>query len=149
MRLIENSPVDTARLERLIENPEDLHLVWPKARIPFDHAQWREVLDAEKGCLSFWVEDEGQLVGHAALDVAEENHVRMVRFLFIVPEKRDRGRGGAMLELLACYARETLEAKRLVLRVRSFNARALRCYKKSGFSAFHREGTLILMGKDI
>ena len=149
MILVENCPLDTTILERMIRDPEDLKLVWPQARIPFDHDQWREVLDPTKGAIFFLVYEGESLVGHAALDRAEDPQTRMVRFLFILPEVRDRGMGQKVLELLEAYARDRLKAKRLVLRVRTFNERAIACYRKSGFAEFYREGTLVLMGKTL
>ena len=49
MRLVENIPLDTQVIASLISDREDLHLVWPKAKWPFDHDQWREVLDPDAG----------------------------------------------------------------------------------------------------
>jgi len=54
-----------------------------------------------------------------------------------------------MIALLEEYARERLGAKRLELKVRSFNNRARRCYEKCGFTEFFRENTKVMMGKDI
>ena len=45
MILVENSPVDTTRLFRLFHEKDDLFLIYPKARLPFDHSQWRSLLD--------------------------------------------------------------------------------------------------------
>ncbi len=149
MVIVKNEPLDTRIIERMIRDPEDLSLVWPMARYPFDHDQWREVLDPGKGALSFLVYEGESLVGHAALDRAEDAQTRFVRFLYLIPEMRGRGLGQRLMTLLEDYARENMEAKRLVLRVRSFNDRAVACYRKSGFSEFHREGTLVMMEKDI
>jgi len=44
---------------------------------PFDHEQWKQVLDPEKGAISFLVHEEETLIGHAALDRAEEPGTRM------------------------------------------------------------------------
>jgi len=149
MKLVENHPLNTAVLEKMFSDPEDLSLVWPVAHWPFDHGQWQQVLDQGKGAISFLVYEEKTLIGHAALDRAENPATRMVRFLYIAPEHRSRGAGQRMIALLEEYARERLGAKRLELKVRSFNGRALRCYEKCGFTEFFREDTLVLMGKDI
>jgi RimJ/RimL family protein N-acetyltransferase len=149
MKLVENHPLDTAVLEKMFSDPEDLNLVWPVAHWPFDHGQWQQVLDPEKGAISFLVFEGETLIGHAALDRAENPATRMVRFLYIAPEHRSKGAGQRMIALLEEYARERLGAKRLELKVRSFNGRALRCYEKCGFAEFFREDTRVLMGKDI
>lgn len=149
MVIIENEPLNTVLLERMIKDPDDLSLVWPLARYPFDHEQWKEVLDPGKGAISFLVYEGDSLVGHAALDRGEDPQTRVVRFLYIIPELRSQGLGQKLLSLLEDYAREKLGAKRLILRVRSFNERAIGCYAKSGYLEFFREGSLMMMGKDI
>jgi hypothetical protein len=37
MRLVENIPLDTMVIAKLIEDKNDLFLVWPKAEFPFNH----------------------------------------------------------------------------------------------------------------
>ncbi|MEE9508648.1 MAG: hypothetical protein V3V44_05100, partial [Anaerolineales bacterium] len=71
MRLVENIPLDTQVIASLISDREDLHLVWPKAKWPFDHDQWREVLDPDAGNKPFLVFEGEQLIGHAALRKTE------------------------------------------------------------------------------
>ena len=48
MKIVENYPLNTAILEEMISDPEDLSLVWPVAHWPFDHGQWQQVLDPKK-----------------------------------------------------------------------------------------------------
>lgn len=54
-----------------------------------------------------------------------------------------------MIALLEEYARDRPGVKRLELKLRSFNGRAMRCYKKCGFAEFFRKDTLVMMGKNI
>lgn len=49
MKLVENIPLNTKIIADLISDPNDLYLVWPKAKYPFDHEQWKKVLDPEIG----------------------------------------------------------------------------------------------------
>nr|HPR90205.1 hypothetical protein [Synergistaceae bacterium] len=49
LRLVENNPLNTEALARMIADPEDLHLVWPVAEYPFNHDQWRAELDPANG----------------------------------------------------------------------------------------------------
>jgi hypothetical protein len=73
--LVENIPLDTQVIASLMSDREDLHLVWPKAKWPFDHDQWREVLDPDAGNKPFLVFEGEQLIGHAALRKTEESDV--------------------------------------------------------------------------
>lgn len=147
MRLVENIPLDTQVIASLINDREDLHLVWPAARWPFDHDQWREVLDPDAGNKPFLVYESEQLIGHAALRKNEEAGVYTVSYLYLLPQLRSKGLGETMIALLEQYAIEKLSAKKLVLVARTYNPMALRCYTKCGFQEYSREDTLIRMSK--
>ena len=67
MRLVENNPLDTNIIAALITDRDDLHLVWPKAKWPFDHAQWQKVLGPKTGNKAFLVFQGNELIGHAAI----------------------------------------------------------------------------------
>ncbi len=147
MRLVENIPLDTQVIASLISDREDLHLVWPKAKWPFDHDQWRGVLDPDAGNKPFLVFEGGQLIGHAALRKTEESDVYAVSFLYLLPRLRSQGLGENIIGLLEQYATEKLSAKKLTLVARAYNPMALRCYTKCGFKEYSREETLIRMSK--
>lgn len=147
VRLIENLPLDTHLIAGLVTDRADLHLVWPLARYPFDHDQWKEALDPELGHSSFGVHLGTELVGHAALRKNERPGVYAVSYLYLRPENRSRGRGREMVALLEDHARTRLAAKELVLVARDYNPGALKCYGYCGFVETGREGTLIRMSK--
>lgn len=147
MRLVENIPLDTQVIASLIRERADLHLVWPKAKWPFDHDQWREVLDPDAGNKPFLVFEGEQLIGHAALRKTEESDVYAVSFLYLLPRLRSQGLGENIIGLLEQYATEKLSAKKLILVARTYNPMALRCYTKCGFKEYSREETLIRMSK--
>jgi RimJ/RimL family protein N-acetyltransferase len=147
MRLVENIPLDTNMIADLISDRYDLHLVWPKARWPFDHVQWQKVLDPDAGNKPFLVYEGRVLIGHAALCKTEESGVYSLNYLYLTPQLRSRGLGEKMVTLLEQYARVELSAKKLVLVTRTYNPRALKCYSKCGFREYSRELTLIRMSK--
>ena len=147
MRLVENIPLDTQVIASLIRERADLHLVWPKAKWPFDHDQWREVLDPDAGNKPFLVFEGEQLIGHAALRKTEESDVYAVSFLYLLPGLRSQGLGENIIGFLEQYATEKLSTKKLILVARAYNPMALRCYTKCGFKEYSREETLIRMSK--
>ena len=147
MRLVENIPLDTQVIASLISDREDMHLVWPLAKWPFDHDQWREVLDPDAGNKPFLVYQSKQLIGHAALRKTEESDVYTLSYLYLIPQLRSQGLGETMIGLLEQYATEKLYAKKLILVARTYNPTALRCYTKCGFQEYSREETLIRMSK--
>jgi RimJ/RimL family protein N-acetyltransferase len=147
VRFVENIPLDTQVIAGLMSDRQDLHLVWPLAKWPFDHDQWREVLDPDAGNKPFLVYEGKQLIGHAALRKTEESGVYTVSYLYLLPELRSKGLGETMIGLLEQYAREKLSARKLILVARTYNPMALRCYSKCGFQEDSREETLIRMSK--
>ena len=147
MRLVENIPLDTQVIASLMSDRQDLHLVWPLAKWPFDHDQWREVLDPDAGNKPFLVYQGKQLVGHAALRKTEESDVYTMSYLYLLPQLRSQGLGETLIALLEQYATEKLSAKKLILVARTYNPMALRCYTKCGFQEYSREETLIRMSK--
>ena len=149
MRLVENIPLDTTLVANLINDRDDLYLVWPKARWPFDHEQWQEVLNPEAGNTPFLVYQGRRLIGHAALRKTEVSQIYIISFLYIVPELRSRGLGARMIVLLERYAQKTLSATKLILVTRTYNPGAIRCYAKCGFQEVSRDGTLIEMSKEL
>ena len=147
MRLVENIPLDTQTIASLINDPDDLYLVWPEAKWPFDHEQWQEVLAPEAGNKPFLIYEGTELIGHAALRKAEETAVYVVSFLYLLPQLRSKGLGEKMIGLLEQYAKEKLSAQKLILVTRTYNPMALKCYTKCGFKEYRREETLIRMSK--
>ena len=53
-------------------------------------------------------------------------------------EKRNKGIGTEVLNLLIKYGFEYLNLNNIMLKVYSFNERAIKCYKKTGFKEFGR-----------
>ncbi len=148
IRLAESTPLDTHKISALITNQDDLFLVWPLTHYPFDHEQWQEQLNPNKGHKSFLIiENKNNVIGHAALIAAQEPGVYKVGFLYLQPEYRSRGLGTEMIRLLEEYAIKNLHAHQLTLVVRDYNPRAIQCYLKNGFKEYAREGTLIKMEK--
>jgi RimJ/RimL family protein N-acetyltransferase len=147
MRLVENDPLDTNIIAGLITDRDDLHLVWPQAKWPFDHGQWQKVLGPKTGNKAFLVYQGNELIGHAAICRTGEPGVYSLNFLYLLPRKRSRGLGEKMVGLLEQYAREELSARRLVLITRTYNPGARKCYSKCGFREYSREVTLIRMSK--
>ena len=147
MRLVENIPLDTNIIAGLITDRDDLHLVWPQAKWPFDHGQWQKVLGPKTGNKAFLVFQGNELIGHAAICRTGARGVYSLNFLYLLPRMRSRGLGEKMVGLLEKYAKEELSARKLVLVTRTYNPGARKCYSKCGFREYSREVTLIRMFK--
>jgi [ribosomal protein S18]-alanine N-acetyltransferase len=149
LSLVANHPLDLGTLGRLLCNQDELFLVWPDARFPFDADQWRERLTAQPGNCSYFVVHEGHIIGHAALLATEEAHVLAMSYLFIRPDLRGRGLGSELIQLIEDTARKTPGVQALQLRVRTYNPRAIHLYEAAGFTAAEQDGTLVIMRKHL
>jgi ribosomal-protein-alanine N-acetyltransferase len=149
LSLVANHPLDLITLGRLLSDKDELFLVWPDARFPFDAEQWRERLSARPGNRSYFVADDGEIIGHAALQHTDEPDVLAVSYLYIRPDRRGRGFGRELIALLEAEARTSPNVQALKLRVRTYNPRALHIYETSGFARAEQDGTLVLMRKDL
>ena len=148
MELVLNDPPDVDRLGELLSNKDDLLLVWPEARFPFDREQWRERLSLLPGNRSYFVALDGETIGHVALLETEEARTLAVSFVFVKPQHRGRGFGTELMALVELEAM-TLGAGALRLRVRTYNPRARRVYEAVGFVQSEQTDTLVIMRKQL
>jgi RimJ/RimL family protein N-acetyltransferase len=147
--LAANHPLDLDTLGRLLSDRDELFLVWPDARFPFDAQQWRERLLSHADNRSYFVVHEGDIVGHAALLATDEPHVLAMSYLFIAPDRRGRGLGRELVRLLEDEARKVPGVEALRLRVRTYNPRAIHLYAAAGFAKAEQDGTLLIMRKSL
>jgi len=148
VKLILNNPPDFDRLGALLFDKDDLLLVWPEARFPFDREQWRERLSLHPGNRSYFVALDGQTIGHVALLETDEARTFAVSYVFIKPQYRGRGLGMQLMTLVELEAKK-LGARALRLRVRTYNPRAHRVYEAAGFAQSNQTGTLVIMRKQL
>lgn len=149
MELKPNCPLDTQVIAQLMDERDDMYLVWPKARWPFDHKQWHRALDPSKGHHAFLVMEGDETVGHAALRTFGQPGVYKVSCLYLKRGWRNKSKGQILVRLLEAFARNQLQARRLELVVRDYNPRALSCYRKCGYQITGQEGTLVRMHKTL
>jgi ribosomal-protein-alanine N-acetyltransferase len=148
LSLVPNNPINLPTLGILLSDRDELFLVWPEARFPFDREQWREKLLSRPGNRSYFVAVDGERIGHAALLETEEPQMLAVSYLFIRPDQRGRGFGRELMALLEVEAKK-LGAQTLRLRVRTYNPRASHVYESSGFVTSDQDGTLLTMRKTL
>lgn len=144
-----NVPLDLVTLGSLLADKGDLSLVWPEASFPFDPDQWRATLTSRSGNRSFFVVRDGQIIGHAALLETEETGVLAVSYLYIRAEKRGQGLGHSLMMLIEEKAQKIVGTNALRLKVRTYNPRAAHVYEANGILPVRREGTLIIMRKQL
>ncbi len=148
MELKPNFPPDTRAIAQLIDDRDDMHLVWPKARWSLDHEQWHRALNPSNGHHAFLVIG-GDVIGHAVLRASDHPGVDMVSSLYLRPQWRAKGKGQVLVPMMTAFARKQLKAHRLEIVARDHKPTALSWYEKCGFQRACLEGTLIRMSKQL
>jgi ribosomal protein S18 acetylase RimI-like enzyme len=93
----------------------------------------------------FVAEADGQILGMVAVGPktpAKERHKGVVYSMFVLPECRGRGLGGALMAACLDYAREVVEIVQLV--VVSTNSVAVSLYEGAGFERYGFEPRALL-----
>ena len=93
----------------------------------------------------FVAEADGQVLGMVAVGPktpAKERHKGVVYSMFVLPEGRGRGLGGALMAACLDYAREVVEIVQLV--VVSTNSVAVSLYEGAGFERYGFEPRALL-----
>jgi RimJ/RimL family protein N-acetyltransferase len=99
---------------------------------------WVGMLSRER--YAWVIELEGKLVGSIRLhDVNPADRRASLAIGLLDTDVLDKGVGTEAMRLVAAYAFDTIGLHRLVVRVLSFNTRAIAAYEKVGFQI---EGTL-------
>jgi [ribosomal protein S18]-alanine N-acetyltransferase len=145
LSLAANHPLDLVTLAQLLADRDELFLVWPDARYPFDAEQWRARLTSHPRHRSYFVVHDGEIIGHAALLATEEPHVLAMSYLFIRPDRRGRGLGRELVGRIEEEARKVPDVQALRLRVRTYNPRAMHLYAAAGFAKVEQDDTLVIM----
>lgn len=93
--------------------------------------------DAISGGAVFVAEIEGRVVGMIGLapkGAAKERHKGIIHSMFVLPDGRGRGIGGALMAACLDHAREVVEIVQLV--VVASNTPAVSLYERAGFERF-------------
>ena len=97
---------------------------------PYEEDRKKGVGFAHPGFIGFSFYDRDALIGFTCL--YEEDREIMIG-IGVAPEYCGRGYGREMLETTCGLSETMFPGKPLYLEVRTWNARALRCYEKAGF----------------
>ncbi len=117
----------SSELRALIDDP----------RVPTlkDQMQWfMRVQKPDRRFFSLVTVPDGQLIGHCGfVDIDPARQEATLRITIGNPEYLGKGLGSEAVQLLVRYGFESMSLQRILLKVLSTNARALRTYEKIGF----------------
>ena len=93
--------------------------------------------------------ENDELIGNCGLhNISRQNRIGTVGIFIGDEENRSHGYGAEALKLLLDYGFHYLNLNNIMLEVKSFNERAINCYKKVGFKEFgRRRQSYFLNGK--
>jgi RimJ/RimL family protein N-acetyltransferase len=128
---------DAKSLVSWARTPDEL-LQWvgPRFTYPLDERQLTEYADTRgehRHLISAASATSDVAVGHAELIVLPDHELGQIGRFGVAPEVRGRGVGTRLMDWLVSFAFDDLALHRLELVVFSFNERALRLYKRTGF----------------
>ena len=107
-------------------------------------AEWVRGKLAEKAVVFSMIEKEsGRFIGN--IELMDVNETEGELGIAITAGMQDRGFGTEAVAAAVRYGFDTLGLRRVFLRTRLFNARAIRTYEKCGFREFGRTETHLLM----
>jgi RimJ/RimL family protein N-acetyltransferase len=113
-------------------------------------SRWYEGYCKDSSKVVYAIIYEGIHIGNISLLDINSDEMEAYLSIFIGDEKfRGRGLGYAALEKLQILASEDFGLQKLKLEVLQKNIRAIKCYKKIGYSESSEYGDKILMFKDI
>ncbi|WOI57800.1 GNAT family N-acetyltransferase [Palleronia sp. LCG004] len=140
LTLHRNREGDLAPLAAMLP-PEEIPLMNPNAKVPFDEMEWHRKWLGELDDVSYYLRDDaGRDVGFFALRVGIGPEVRHLTYVYLSEEAR----GGAASELTERVeqAARDLGALALTLKVELDNAPALNAYLSAGYQELsRRQGT--------
>ena len=148
LHLRRSAPFDPFPLERLLSDPEELALVNPGAKVPFDPMEWDRIWLGEIDDAAFYlVDDTDREVGFFALRAGIGPEQRHLVYVFV--EEARRGGAGTRLAELAEEAALDLRALTITLKVELENAPARALYLSRGYEDLGESGGMAIMRKDL
>ncbi|SEO13719.1 GNAT family N-acetyltransferase [Palleronia pelagia] len=137
-------------LEPLAEmlTDEEIPLLNPSAKVPFDEMEWQRKWLGEAQDVSFYLEDDdGRDVGFFALREGVGPEVRHLTYVYLTEDAR----GGAAAELTERVeeAALALDALVLTLKVEVDNAPAFNAYLSAGYEEMSRRQGMAMMRLDL
>lgn len=107
--------------------------------------------ESKSNNLNFAIVDleKDKLIGNCSLmDISYKNRIGTVGIFIGAENNRNNGYGTEALKLLLDYGFNYLNLNNIMLTVKSFNKRAIKCYEKVGFKEFgRRRESYFLNGK--
>lgn len=150
MNIVLNRKLDMSFLKNTLETAEEMSLVNPSAKFPFEEEYWFNFYNLpNRESYSLLLFDDEEVIGHAALQKNLE--VKNVHLCFFVISKKHRGKGYAQKFLVKIeqYLKEYFDVNEYYLNVLKVNGIAIKCYEKFGFKDYKIEEDRIKMVKEL
>lgn len=109
----------------------------------------QEKLEKNEYCFAIVDLESNELIGNCGIDnISHLHRIAEIGIFIGAEENRNKGYGTEVLNLLLDYGFNYLNMNNIMLNVKSFNERAIACYKKVGFKEFgRRRESYFLNGK--
>ena len=143
-----NLPFDLMPLSRLLTQEDDLALVNPNAKFPFDPLEWQEKWLGDFDDASYYLmDDDGTEAGFFALRVGIGPEVRHLTYAFVAEEAR--GGAGEVLAAAVEAAARDLGALTITLKCETDNDPAMNAYISAGYETLSERNGMATMRLDL
>ncbi|MDB4066748.1 GNAT family N-acetyltransferase [Flavobacteriaceae bacterium] len=134
LRLEPFTPKDFSRLIHWVGTKRELiQFAGDLFTFPLSEDQLQEYLSQKKLAPKKIIHTEsGEVIGHCELNFLNE-HLRLSRILIGNKQKRGRGYGTKIIQLMIDAIQKEIPTKQVELRVFGYNTYAIKLYKKEGF----------------
>ncbi|MDB9987825.1 GNAT family N-acetyltransferase [Flavobacteriaceae bacterium] len=134
LRLEPFTPKDFSRLIHWVGTKRELiQFAGDLFTFPLSEDQLQEYLSQKKLAPKKIIHTEsGEVIGHCELNFLNE-HPRLSRILIGNKQKRGRGYGTKIIQLMIDAIQKEIPTKQVELRVFGYNTYAIKLYKKEGF----------------
>ncbi len=134
LRLEPFTPKDFSRLIHWVGTKRELiQFAGDLFTFPLSEDQLQEYLSQKKLAPKKIIHTEsGEVIGHCELNFLNE-HPRLSRILIGNKQKRGRGYGTKIIQLMIDAIQKEIPTKQVELRVFGYNTNAIKLYKKEGF----------------
>ncbi len=130
---VENIVRDLSFFENTLKSNEEMQMVNPSAKVPFDKNDWLNFFELGNPTTSYLLKYNQKVIGHAALQLRKENMSLWLCWVLIEESYRGKGCAQALLSHTEGRVKSEFNLDEYYLNVRKNNKRAISFYERNGF----------------
>ncbi len=142
-----NNKIDLAFFENTLKSDEEIQMVNPSAKLPFDKAHWLNFFERGNPTTSYLLKYQGRTVGHTALQLKKEYNSLWLCWVLVAKDFRGTDCALKLLRHTEEHVKSDFQLEEYYLNVLVNNKRAISFYEKNGFVKILEDERIIQMRK--